>query len=597
MLSYLFGNKMNTTPATTPNTTAAPSPFVAALSATNVPQRVINEKGAVAFSTTGKAVADFFVQSVRGLTGPRLAELLTAAWSDDALLTLKAIFQLRDMRGKGKGERKLFRECLQWLAVHYPNTLMLNLQHVAEYGRWDDLFSLWALTNTDTGKTIWLMVLKIVTDQVKLDWDILNKNFAKPEACRISLLAKWLPIEGSKTWPKEMTMSIAKAVHKSIGRTLKVKVTRTTVDTPAVVDAEGIVVLAATTTRGMTLMYKPGEPKTIKAPLVNYRNIGAALRAVLDLPEVLMASKRTTELDFNAIAGQAMRRYGKTCPTKCGDEKCKKCKALIRREHDRFAAFLTELAKPADQKDPTITAKVNARTMLPHQITETYMSHSSNADPMLDAMWEGICARVPAEIAGKFFCMVDVSGSMEGIPMQVAIALGLLYSTHGKGPFRNSMVTFHESPTFVTLKTTTLYERVQEVKHLPWGGATHIHKAFLLILDAARQANLKQEDLPEYFCILSDMQFDAADRSWATNLETARREFARAGYIMPRLILWNLRSTGSFPTSNAVNDYATYMSGFSPDMLDCMLKGEAFNPFTAMTNTLNDPRYDRLLLA
>jgi hypothetical protein len=132
---------------------------------------------------------------------------------------------------------------------------------------------------------------------------------------------------------------------------------------------------------------------------------------------------------------------------------------------------------------------------------------------------------------------------------------------------------------------------------LPWGGSTQIHRAFTLILETAVKNALKQADLPGYLLILSDMQFDHADSSWRTNLEAARAEFLAAGYVMPRLILWNLRATGSFPTSASVADGATLMSGFSPDMLGCLLKGEEFNPASAMLNTLNDERYTCLHLA
>lgn len=381
-----------------------------------------------------------------------------------------------------------------------------------------------------------------------------------------------------------MTKSIGKAIVATIGKVPKIKVVKSKVD--QTVDGKTVQVPAITITNGN---------KSQKGWAANYRTISVTLRAILDLPEVLLAAKRSSEIVFNSVSGQAMRRYGKTCPTKCGDEKCTKCKSFISRENERFKEFLTELAKPKDAKAPVV-AKVNARTLQPHEVVSAYLVHGSNPDPMLDAMWEGILDRISGNL-NEFFCLVDVSGSMEGIPMQVAIALALLVATKSTGAFSNSMVTFHETPQFITLSKETLHERVQEVKALPWGGSTQIHKAFTLILDQANRYHLHQKDLPKYFIILSDMQFDAVDRTWRTSLETASQAFKASGYKLPHLILWNLRATNNFPTSESVADNATMISGFSPDVLNSLLKGEQFNPASAMLNILNDERYARLTLA
>jgi len=584
------------------------SPFLNALSGANTANTTTNEKGAKAFLSTGdapdKKVLDFFFQAVRGLTGDRLTQLLDAAWNDNALLTLKAIYQLRDIRG-GKGERKLFRECLVWLARKDAATLLMNLRHIPEYGRWDDLYTLWEVRELpEVGPTIWNMTLKVICDQIKTDWELIAAiptGVATTKLPHISLLAKWLTLENSTTWPKAMTKSLGKAVVATIGKVPKIKVVKSTVEQLVPRGEPGQVlqcyeqVPTITITRG---------DKVQKGWAANYRTISVTMRAILELPEVLLAAKRSSEIVFNLVSGQAMRRYGKTCPTKCGDEKCKKCKAFISRENERFKEFLAELEKPKDAKTPVV-AKVNARTLQPHEVVSAYLSRGSNADPMLDAMWEGILERITGNL-NDFFCLVDVSSSMDGIPMQVAIGLGLLVATKSTGPFANSMITFHETPQFITLKKTTLHERVQEVKALPWGGSTQIHRAFTLILNQAKKYHLHQEDLPKYFLILSDMNFDepanskysnVVDSNWRTNLEAAAQDFHAAGYKLPRLILWNLRSSNTFPTSENVADHATLMSGFSPDVLNSLLKGEQFNPASAMLNVLNDERYARLTLA
>lgn len=535
--------------------------FVGAMSAG--PTRTVNEKGAVAFSSTGRNVLDFFFQAVRKMPEHSAQQLLEAAWNEDPLLTLKAIFQLRDVRGKGKGERELFRVCLRWLVSKDPATLIHNLKWIPHFGRWDDLYALWdaciikvPASNevlTPQGSDVWIAVLALIREQIVTDW-----TSKQP-----SLLAKWLPREKCTKWPKQMQRTIMRTVSKAVSSVEK-------------------------------------DGKKLKGAQ-KYRFILTTLHAKLSLPEVLLASKRSSEIAFNNVPGQAMRRYGKTCHDKCGcigDTKCKQCKAFIRHEHDRFSAFLQDLVKPKSNEESPV-AKVNARTLAPHEVVLQYMRAGATEDPMLEAMWRGINERITCDLS-EYFPLVDVSSSMSGIPMQVAVALGLLISRHGKGPFSNAMLTFHEMPQFIKLNTPIdgpLLNAVQEVLKMPWGGSTQIHRAFTQILHQARTHNLKQEDLPKYFIILSDMQFDAADRSWRSNIEVARADFAAAGYVLPRLILWNLRSTKSFPTSEAVHDNATMMSGFSPDMLDCLLEGGEFNPASAMLNTLNNERYSCLELA
>lgn len=52
--------------------------------------------------------------------------MLINSWNEDALDTLKIIFQMRDCRG-GKGEKANFIKCLKWLMEAHPDTLEKNL--------------------------------------------------------------------------------------------------------------------------------------------------------------------------------------------------------------------------------------------------------------------------------------------------------------------------------------------------------------------------------------------------------------------------------------------------------------------------------------
>jgi uncharacterized protein with von Willebrand factor type A (vWA) domain len=99
--------------------------------------------------------------------------------------------------------------------------------------------------------------------------------------------------------------------------------------------------------------------------------------------------------------------------------------------------------------------------------------------------------------------VVDVSGSMSGLPMRVAIAMGLLVAELCEGVYHNRVLTFHESPSWWTIKGESLQERVSCLKQAPWGGNTNLIKTFDLILDVAKQHKIKQEHLPATLFIFS----------------------------------------------------------------------------------------------
>ena len=59
--------------------------------------------------------------------------------------------------------------------------------------------------------------------------------------------------------------------------------------------------------------------------------------------------------------------------------------------------------------------------------------------------------------------MIDVSGSMSGLPMLIAVSLGLYLSEHNKGSFKDTFLTFSGSPELIRLEEATLKERISRV--------------------------------------------------------------------------------------------------------------------------------------
>lgn len=101
------------------------------------------ENGAIARTTTSSKLYDLFSfgAAYRQRTENDCVLLFKEAYQENPVYALKCLFYERDVRG-GQGERRFFRVCLHWLADYDRNAVLRNLDQIAEYGRWDDLYAL-----------------------------------------------------------------------------------------------------------------------------------------------------------------------------------------------------------------------------------------------------------------------------------------------------------------------------------------------------------------------------------------------------------------------------------------------------------------------
>ncbi len=147
----------------------------------NEANKAYTENGAVTNRSTGKDCLDLFaaVGALRHASDEEIGERFLRAYTEDPDLAMKILFFARDVRG-GLGERRAFRCILRWLAGNEPKSLLRNLGHVAEFGRWDDLL---VLLDTSCGKeTAALLKERFEADLAALD-----------RGGEVSLLGKWLP--------------------------------------------------------------------------------------------------------------------------------------------------------------------------------------------------------------------------------------------------------------------------------------------------------------------------------------------------------------------------------------------------------------------
>jgi hypothetical protein len=220
---------------------------------------------------------------------------------------------------------------------------------------------------------------------------------------------------------------------------------------------------------------------------------------------------------------------------------------------------------------------------------------------LLNSQWRDNSSQNGA--LGKMIAMVDVSGSMEGDPMNVAIALGIRIAE--KSVLGKRVMTFSSKPTWINLDGyNDFVPQVEIIKKAEWGMNTNFYAALDLILDAIILNKMEPEDVQDMvLVVLSDMQMDAGDSSNKQTLyDTMKTKYEAAGirvhgkpYKPPHILFWNLRSTSGFPSlCNQQN--VSMMSGFSPALLNLfceqgMSSLEACTPWFLLQRSLENDRY------
>ena len=554
-------------------------------------EHVFQEAKSAGGTYQGKAVADLFV-----------------SWA-----------QCRD-RNDGKGERLVSYHMFMWLYEHFPKTTLELLRQYPTLGYWKDLSQLYLLATQKNDTTArWTVfkqnIVNCFVRQLTEDTDELNRN---SRSINISLCAKYVPKEG-RSFDKQT--KITKAIAGRLFPTI----------------------------------FKDDFRFAMK----KFRALYTRLNRHIDTVEIKECSGRWSEIDFNRVPGRALNiqrkaflnvSKGKGEDLRHPDNEDRmKC-----RKH-----FQTHLEKAVSGK-----VKVKGKTMFIHELVEQIINGRLNTPEervLIEAQWNTHIEHFRETMEetnsslGKGVCIVDVSGSMYGTPMNVAIAMGIFASSFAHPAFRDRFISFESTPHWIHLRypnsysefhsmqgyksalgqwepsrscgELTLYEKVKVAQYSPWGGSTDFMAAHELILRSCILAKLQPEELPEWFMILSDMQFNAANQPqycnnnysylnslgvkynvlhrktgygyynyntnnkhkptpWTTIHETLGQAYHKAGmkacgkpYNIPQQIYWNLRGdTVGFPVQSDTPN-TQMISGFSVSLLKLFLNETAFDAY------------------
>jgi hypothetical protein len=279
--------------------------------------------------------------------------------------------------------------------------------------------------------------------------------------------------------------------------------------------------------------------------------------------ETQMCANEWSEINYSQVPSIAMNKHRKS---------------FFNRDGKRYGEYIADVQAGKQ--------KINASVLFPHQLYQAICNGDDAA--AVEAQWNAL----PNYMEGsteRILPVCDVSGSMEGLPMDVSISLGIYISQRNEGIFKDAFLTFSETPEMNYLKGN-LYQKMLQLKKANWGMSTNLQATFDLILDSAIRESLPESEMPTKLLIISDMEFNDADQN-RTNLDAIRAKYSESGYKMPEIVFWNVNGRlGNVPAS-AKDSGIGLVSGFSPSILKSVLQGEIYSPEHLMLDTVDTARY------
>ena len=314
-----------------------------------------------------------------------------------------------------------------------------------------------------------------------------------------------------------------------------------------------------------------------------YRKLLSWGRERINVLERLMSSNQWDKISFDHIPSRAGLIYKNAFARR----------DILKAEYEHF------------MRDKS--TKVNAKDLYPHEIAHRafYTDSSDEVNRLtLQKYWDNL----PNYYGSKEengIAVVDVSGSMSGQPMEVAVSMGAYIAEKAHGPFANHFITFSAQPELVKFEGIDIVDKFKRCVRADWGMNTDLKAVFNMLFNTAVKDDIKQEDMPDRIYIFSDMQFDecvtadnkrnnpwyscyASQSEIDTMMEAEKKKWVRYGYKLPSVVFWNVNAAfkNNIP---AIGEGFSYVSGFSPVMIETILSGK--DGIDLMLEKLNSERY------
>ncbi len=278
--------------------------------------------------------------------------------------------------------------------------------------------------------------------------------------------------------------------------------------------------------------------------------------------EQKMSAQQWSDIQYSSVPGSAMRRYSSS---------------FDKQDNQRFVDW---------KNDKTTKASVSAT--YPHEVL------ACDDDVLAQKMWDNL-PDLLVDSKETILPMIDTSGSMFGMPLTIALGLGVYLAQRNKSEFQDMFLSFSEQPELIKLQGNSIGEIMRNTQGAHWGMNTDFEAAYRLILDSAVKYDVDKDSMPTMLLVLSDMQFDESQDSrsgqFKTHYSWMAEEYEKAGYKLPKIVFWNLDA--HFGTQARCSDENVAMvSGFSPSIMKAILNAEEFNPISVMMEALKDIELD-----
>jgi Mg-chelatase subunit ChlD len=489
----------------------------------------------------------------------------------------RMIGQTRDIID-GKGEYNLTYMMIHIWYDFYPELAMFALKclvdlgekNIHQYGSWKDIkyFCKYCKNNTSSNyleHPLIIYAIQLINNQLGIDY----QNFLSG-INNISLLARWVPREKSSFgW---LYKPLASDYYKNYMHT-------------AVTDWQ--------------------IKRAILKCKTEYRKLLSVLNTKLDTLQIKQCGKKWRDINFDNVTSISVSKQKKAFLNinKNGEVR-------YPNNYDRINCaehFRSRIKKSKLEEDNTVEIKGKRVGMadFTKQALELIVTRNQDEIDLLNSQWRDNSSQTPA--LGNMIAMVDVSGSMSGDPMNVAISLGIRIAN--KSILGKRVLTFSNNPSWVNLEPyDDFVSQVEVIRRADWGMNTNIYAALDMILDSIIQSKLSPEDIKDMILvILSDMQIDNGDKSDKKTLyEVMNMKYSDAGIrnfgkplLPPHILFWNLRSTSGFP-SLSQQPNCSMMSGFSHSLLNQFCEEgmnvllETSTPWSILLKSLENERYQIL---
>ena len=311
-----------------------------------------------------------------------------------------------------------------------------------------------------------------------------------------------------------------------------------------------------------------------------YRKYLSKSRANLNIVETKLCEKNYASIEYDKLPSRASLIYRN---------------AFYRNDGFRYTEYLRDVASGKK--------KINTSTLYPYEIIRPIVNRICDYPPFeinetviddvdaLEATWNNL---PPIHNEGnRSIVVADVSGSMRGTPMCIAISLGMMFAAQNKGIFHNKLITFSANPNFITFEDDDdLVQRIFKIARANWDMNTNLQAIFDLILRAAVENNLPEEEMPKTIYLVSDMEFDSCTGGH-TNFEDIKDKYKNAGYEMPTIVFWNVNSRQNNVPVRYNENKVALVSGASPNIFNMIINGD-INPMKMLIQTISNERYSYL---